>query len=228
MKLIGYCRVSTDAQSDNTSLADQRKKIESYCVAMGHELLEVFEEVYSGKNAKDRPIYQEALNAVLDRADGIIAAKLDRIGRNTRDVLALVEDTLQPNDKVLVLLDVQVDTSTMTGEMILTVMASIATLERKVIRERTQGGRKSKHAAGGFAYGSPAYGWKSNDDQELVKNPTEQEVIEIIRKHRKSGKSYAEIAKYLNKEGFPAKQGGEWSSGTVNVVYKRQCLSKLK
>jgi site-specific DNA recombinase len=64
MKLVGYIRVSTQDQADNTSLADQRKKIESYCVAMGHELIEVFEEVGSGKNTTDRPLFAQALEAV--------------------------------------------------------------------------------------------------------------------------------------------------------------------
>jgi site-specific DNA recombinase len=98
MKLVGYIRVSTQEQADNTSLADQRKKIKSYCTAMGHELVEVFEEVGSGKNTTDRPLFTQALEAVRYRADGIIAAKLDRVARNTRDVLELVEDVLQPEN----------------------------------------------------------------------------------------------------------------------------------
>lgn len=220
MKLIGYCRVSTDAQAENTSLGDQREKLEAYCKAMGHELLEVFEEVYSGKNAKDRPVYKAALNAVLERADGIISAKLDRIARNTRDVLELVEDTLQPSNKALVLLDLNVDTSSPMGKMILTVMAAVATLERSVITERTQGGRKSKAASGGYAYGAPAFGEDAHDGG-LDNNENEQAVIEVIRRHRKSGKSYGELADYLNKKGYPTKRGGKWSSSTVFNICKR-------
>ncbi|MFN5978070.1 MAG: recombinase family protein, partial [Pseudanabaena sp.] len=133
MKLVGYVRISSESQADNTSLVEQRKKIEAYCYAFGHELIAVFEEVGSGKDAKHRPQFQKALEMVRTDADGIIAAKLDRLARNTRDVLALVEDTLQPTNKALVLLDLQVDTSTPTGRMILTVMAAVATLERDVI-----------------------------------------------------------------------------------------------
>ena len=49
MKLVGYVRVSSESQSENTSLAERRKKIEAYCCAFGHELIAVFEEVGSGK-----------------------------------------------------------------------------------------------------------------------------------------------------------------------------------
>lgn len=124
-------RVSTQEQADNTSLADQRKEIKSYCIAMGHEL--VFEEVGSSKNTTDRPLFTKALEAFRYRADGIIAAKLDRVARNTRDVLELVEDVLQPENKALILLDLQVDTSTPMGTLILTVSMSKATQQNGVV-----------------------------------------------------------------------------------------------
>jgi site-specific DNA recombinase len=220
LKLIGYTRISTTGQIDNTSLQDQRNKLQAYCLAFGHELIEVFEEVESGKNAIDRPIFNMALERVAKDADGIIATKLDRIARNTRDVLALVEDVLQPQSKSLVLLDLQVDTSTPIGKMILTVMAAVASLERDTIIERTQGGRKAKSKGGGYAYGSPRFGMQSIKT-ELVSNDDEVEVINIIRRHRRSGKSYQSIANYLNDNNVKSKRGGKWHSETVSTVYKR-------
>jgi site-specific DNA recombinase len=221
MKLVGYVRVSSESQAENTSLVEQRKKIEAYCYAFGHELVQVFEEVGSGKNAVDRPQFSQALEMVRTEADGIISAKLDRLARNTRDVLALVEDVLQPQNKALVLLDLQVDTSSPTGRMILTVMAAVATLERDVINERTQGGRKAKADNGGYAYGSPQFG-KQSIDGDLVANTGELEIIKIIRKHRKSGKSYGAIANYLNDNNHPTKRGGKWAATTVMNIYQRQ------
>jgi site-specific DNA recombinase len=220
VKLVGYVRVSSESQAENTSLSEQRKKIEAYCYAFGHELLQVFEEVGSGKNAVDRPQFTAALEMVRTEADGIISAKLDRLARNTRDVLALVEDVLQPQNKALVLLDLQVDTSSPTGRMILTVMAAVATLERDTINERTQGGRKAKATNGGYAYGSPRFGTAAVEG-ELVTDSDESAVIEVIRKHRKSGKSYGSIADYLNTHNFKTKRGGVWAAQTVMNIYKR-------
>lgn len=217
MKLIGYVRVSTKNQEDNTSLADQEKRIKAYCEAFGHELINLYVEVGSGKNTKSREQFNLALEDVKTNADGIIAIKLDRIARNTRDVLALVEDVLQPANKALVLLDLQVDTSTPTGKMILTVMAAVATLERDTIKERMQNGRKAKNEEGGFAYGSPKFGERSVDG-ELIADDREQETINIIRKHHKSGKSRQSIADYLNKNNIPSKRGGQWSGTTVGRV----------
>jgi site-specific DNA recombinase len=108
MKLVGYVRVSTDGQEDNTSLASQQERIECYCKAFDHELVKVFVEVGSGKDMKNRPEFNKAMEMVKNDADGIVSLKLDRIARNCRDVLTLVEDVLQPNNKALVLLDLNV------------------------------------------------------------------------------------------------------------------------
>jgi site-specific DNA recombinase len=220
MKLVGYARVSSDSQADNTSIKSQIERIKAYCLAFGHELAQVFTEVASGKNADDRPEFQAALDMVRDHADGIVALKLDRIARNTRDVLALVEDTLQPANKALVLLDLNVDTSTPTGRMILTVMAAVAQLERDVINERTQTGRAAKASKGGYAYGAPKFGAKAVDG-ELVADEGEQAVIDVIRRHHKSGKSLRAIAEYLNAQGYKPKRGKQWSHTSVKVIIDR-------
>ena len=218
MKLVGYVRVSTDGQEDNTSLASQQERIECYCKAFNHELVKVFVEVGSGKDMQNRPEFNKAMEMVKNEADGIVSLKLDRIARNCRDVLVLVEDTLQPQNKALVLLDLNVDTSTPTGKMILTMMAAVAELERAQINERTQGGRKAKADKGGYAYGSPKFGQSSNDG-ELVENEDETKIIDIIRKHHKSGKKANQIAKYLNAQGIPTKRGKQWTQqGVINIL----------
>jgi site-specific DNA recombinase len=168
-----------------------------------------------------RPIFNQALDLLkAGAADGSIAAKLDRVARNTLDVLELFRDVLQPLDKALILLDLNVDTSTPTGKMVLTVMSGVAELERALIT-RTQTGRKNKAAKGGYAYGSPAFGMMSDENNELTLNLDEQEAIEIIRKHRKSGKSFDQIAQHLNGQGIQTKRGGMWLGRTVYNVYQK-------
>lgn len=220
MKLVGYVRVSSESQAENTSLTEQRHQIEAYCYAFGHELLQIFEEVGSGKNTTHRPQFQSALKLVSESADGIIAAKLDRLARNTRDVLALVDDVLQPQRKALILLDLQVDTTTPQGYMILTVMSAVAKLERDIINERTQGGRRAKADKGGYAYGAPAFGQKAVDG-ELIPDLEELDAIEAIRKHHKSGKSFGAIATWMNMNGYKTKYGSRWHANSVKRVVDR-------
>jgi DNA invertase Pin-like site-specific DNA recombinase len=219
--LVGYCRVSSEAQEENTSLDHQRRRIEAYCEAFDHELIEVFVEVGSGKDTEHRPQFQAAMEMVGTDADGIVALKLDRIARSCKDVLILVEDVLQPQNKALVLLDLNVDTSTPTGKMILTMMAAVAELERQQINERCQGGRKAKAQSGGYAYGSPRFGLKAIDG-ELVPVESEQEAISVIRRHRRSGKSFQKIADYLNAQGIQTKRGKQWNAMQIQRIVKRE------
>ena len=218
MRLVGYCRVSSESQAENTSLADQEKKIRAYCDALGHELIAVYAEVGSGKSAANRPKFQEAL-ASLAIADGVIATKLDRLARNCLDVLLLVE-RLKPRRKHLVLCDLNLDTSNPTGLAMLQMMGVVAELERSLINERCQSGKKAKAATGGYIGGHPKFG-EMTKDGELVSNSRELEIIQIIRRHHKSGKSLGAIAKFLNENGYPAKRGGAWSATSVKRVLDR-------
>jgi site-specific DNA recombinase len=183
--------------------------------------VEMFVEVGSGSTMDKRPEFQKAIAMMTcGEADGIIAIKLDRIGRNTRDILALVEDVLQPLDKALIVLDGNIDTSTPSGRLCLTMLAALAQMERETILERTKRGREVKHKAGGYAYGAPQIGQKA-ESGALVVDEAEQAIIEVIRKHRRAGKSPQAIADYLNENSFPTKRGGKWQHTTVRNVIKR-------
>jgi hypothetical protein len=59
------------------------------------------------------------------------------------------------------------------------------------------------------------------DGGELVTDADEQAVIDVIRRHRRSGKSYGAIAVYLNDKGYATKRGGNWGAQTVANVYQR-------
>jgi site-specific DNA recombinase len=221
MRLVGYTRVSSESQSENTSLNDQEKRISSYADAMGHELVHTFTEVGSGSKMDTRPEFQKAIEMLRSgEADGLIALKLDRIGRSTRDILELVEDVLQPLNKSLVLLGENIDTSTPSGRLCLTMLAALAQMEREVINERTKRGRQVKHDAGGYAFGAPQIGQKAVAG-ELVLDEQEQAIIEVIRRHRRAGKSPQAIADYLNINNYPTKRGGKWHHTTVRKVLDR-------
>ena len=221
MKLVGYTRVSTADQADNTSLEDQKTRILSYGVAMGHEVVNCFSEVASGKQTGNRPQFQAAIALLKSgAADGLIVAKLDRLGRNVRDILQFVDEVITPLGKSLVILDLQIDTSTPSGRMVLTMMGAMAEMERSIIRERVERGRQAKADRGGYAFGAPPIGLKAVEG-ELVPDELEQETIATIFRHRRSGKSPQKIADYLNAQNIPTKRGGNWHHSTVRKVLGR-------
>ena len=107
MKLIGYVRVSSEGQADNTSLEDQQEKITAYCIALNHELVGLYQDVQSGGKSDNRKGLQTAIADMLDgKADGLIVLKLDRLGRRANDVLTLIDKELQPNNKALIVIDI--------------------------------------------------------------------------------------------------------------------------
>ena len=93
--------------------------------------------------------------------------------------------------------------------------------EGYLVWERLERGRKAKAAQGGYAgYGSPAFGKKTIDGQ-LVDDPREQEVIDLIRRHHKSGKSLQQIADWLNQNEYKTKRGQQWRRISVKRVLDR-------
>ena len=87
--------------------------------------------------------------------------------------------------------------------------------------ERLERGRQAKAAQGGYAgYGSPAFGQKAIEG-ELVEDRKEQQIIELIRRHHKSGKSLQQIANWLNDNGYRTKRGQQWRRISVKRVLDR-------
>lgn len=87
--------------------------------------------------------------------------------------------------------------------------------------QRLEAGRQAKAAQGGYAgYGSPAFGERTVNG-ELVKDEKEQQIIELIRRHHKSGKSLQQVANWLNSNGYTTKRGQKWQRISVKRVLDR-------
>jgi DNA invertase Pin-like site-specific DNA recombinase len=93
--------------------------------------------------------------------------------------------------------------------------------QKREIWERLEQARRTKATQGGYAgYGSPAFGQQSIDG-ELTDNPDEQQIIELIRRHHKSGKSLQQVADWLNQNGYTTKRGQQWQRISVKRVLDR-------
>src|SRR3954471_11634226 len=118
MRVVGYVRVSTSEQGDSgAGLAAQRAAILTECKRRGWHLVEVIED--AGYSAKDmrRPGVQEALRVLAERdASALVVAKLDRLSRSMLDFTTMMSKA-QRQGWALVALDLGVDTSTPSGEM---------------------------------------------------------------------------------------------------------------
>lgn len=140
--LIGYARVSTDDQH----LDNQRSALR----AAGCQ--RIYEEKISGAK-RDRPELTRLLEH-LREGDVVVATRLDRLARSTRDLLELAEILNRANVGLRSLAEPWADTTTPAGKMVLTVFAGIAEFERALIAERTSTGRTAARK-NGVRFGRP-------------------------------------------------------------------------
>ena len=209
-RALGYVRVSTEEQgTSGAGLEAQRRAIRREAKHRGWTLIEIYEDVASGKNMKRRPGLDTAmLSLEAGEADLLVVSKLDRLSRSVSDFARFMEERARKNGWELVVLDLGVDTSTPTGEMFANMMVTLAQWERRIIGERTKDGLAAKRAAG-VRLGRPP----------VLPSST----VRRIRNLRSRGHSFAEIARRLNADDTPtAHPPSRWHPATVKKVLARR------
>jgi DNA invertase Pin-like site-specific DNA recombinase len=141
MARIGYARVSTIDQD----LEIQTAKLK----AEGCEIIR--SEKVSGGSRDGRAELATVIQ-FLRPGDELVVARLDRLGRDTRDVLNIIHDCEQSGAFVTVL-DPHVTTRGEMGQMVLTVLGMVAQMERRFIKERQREGIAKAKAQGVYKGG---------------------------------------------------------------------------
>ena len=140
--LIGYARVS---KADGSQVHDLQRDA---LIRAGVEADNVYEDSASGK-IDDRPGLAACLKA-LRPGDTLVVWKLDRLGRDLRHLVNLVDDLTKRNVglKVLAGEGASIDTSTANGRLVFGIFAALAEFERALIIERTKAGLAAARARG--------------------------------------------------------------------------------
>ena len=182
-RVFGYARVSTYYQKVySTSLKAQRAKIEKYCNVNNLKLQYLYADpAKSGKNIKNRPAMQ-ALLANIKEGDIYIFTSISRLGRATADNIHIF-DVLYNAKCKLVILDLQIDTTTIMGETMFQISSVISQTERKLISQRTSEVMQYMSQKRTLRT-KPPFGYKIiviDERKKMVENPKEQEVIAYVK-----------------------------------------------
>ena len=225
LRLVMLLRVSTAGQLDGYGLEAQEKDCRRWVRTAGPALGGVrivrvcTDGGVTGKAGDDeRPGLSEALQMLAaGEADGVLAPNLDRVARELTQQEAILSVIWAHGARAFTadrgehLPD---DEDDPMRTFVRQVMGAAAQLERGLIAKRLRNGRKTKAAAGGYAYGAPAYGQRA-EEKALTVDSAEAEVLEQMRAWQEEGVSIRGICERLNSAGIPSKRGGKWHPTTV-------------
>lgn len=216
---VGYVRVSTDMQvQEGQSIETQEQLIHDYCGRNQLRFLKLYaDEAKSGRNM-ERPQLQLMLEE-LEPGMVVVASALSRISRSVKDFLQIV-DKIKEKRASLVLLDLNVDTSTASGEFMMNVMAAVSQFERKQTAERISAVMTNMSREGRLR-SKPRYGYTLVDGVP-VPIPEEQAVIEMIRAMIAADNkiAVAEIVRRLEKEEVKIRKSQRIYHNTISKIIK--------
>lgn len=216
MKAALYTRVSTEEQSlEGYSLDAQRELLLNYCAAEDWEVFNIYtDDGYSGTNTK-RPAYSLMMDEI-DEWDVMVVLKMDRIHRNSRNFMAMM-DELNKKGKKFVSSTESLDTNHALGRFVVDMMQRIAQLESEQIGERTYVGMKEKAETMNNTEGesrtlgfNPPFGYDL-DKGVLLSVPEELSVAREIFMEYLNGSTMDSIAYMLNRRGQLTKRGNPWN-----------------
>ena len=181
-----YTRVSLIIQKDkklageSISLDHQDYQIKEYCEKNNITIVEKFVDASkSGKNIEDRPALCDMLNKLKTRKNMVvICSQVSRLSRNAEDLLK-INRKIQKRQATLIILDLPLDPGSLQGEMLLGIMGTIVTLERKANNQKISESMLVASREGKLIK-CPKFGY-SVVNKEYVENPEEQKIISYIK-----------------------------------------------
>ncbi|SKA72303.1 recombinase family protein [Enterovibrio nigricans] len=137
MRVFGYARVSTSQQSLDVQVKSLKTK--------GVQAHRIFTDKESGIHVNREGL--EMLRLKVEEGDIILVTKLDRLGRDTADMIQLIKE-FDAMGVAIRFIDDGISTDGTMGKMVVTILSAVAQAERLRILERTNEGREEARAKG--------------------------------------------------------------------------------
>ncbi|ALP36039.1 serine recombinase [Paenibacillus sp. IHB B 3084] len=221
-KVAAYCRVSTDSEEQKESYTNQVNYYTQYIQNnLEWEMADIYaDEGITGTNTKNRTHFnrmiQDARNGKLDL---ILVKSISRFARNTLDLLKYVRELKSLGVAVFFERE-NINTLDTTGEVLLTILSSLAQDESRNISENSRWGILRGFQNGKvFCNTTRFLGYDKDEHGELVINEPEAEIVRRIYEEYLDGKSYQAIARGLMRDHIKTVTGGDtWWDSSITLI----------
>ncbi len=225
-RVAAYARVSTDHEEQVTSYKAQINYYTKYIKERADwEFAGMYtDEGISGTSTKHREGFKRMIaDALNGKIDLIISKSVSRFARNTVDSLSTIRK-LKENKVECYFEKENIWTFDAKGELLLTIMASLAQEESRSISENCTWGHRKRFADGKFSIPfSHFLGYDRGPDGNLVVNPEQAKLVRRIYGMFLGGMSINYIANKLTSEGIPTPSySKKWNSSCIGSILSNE------
>lgn len=225
-KVAGYARVSTELEEQQSSYEAQVSYCTDYIKGRDDwEFVKVYtDEGISATSTKHREGFQQMVaDALAGRIDLIVTKSVSRFARNTVDSLSTIRELKEHGTEVYFEKE-NIWTFDSKGELLLTIMSSLAQEESRSISKNVRWGQRKKISDGKFSLNYKHFlGYDKGPDGGLVINEAQAEIVRRIYGDFLAGMSPYAIARKLTEDGIPSPAGKpKWNDLTIKRVLSNE------
>lgn len=226
LRVAAYCRVSTDSDEQATSYEAQ---VEHYTEYIKKNPEWEFAGIYaddgiSGTNTKNREAFKRMIeDCEAGTIDMIITKSISRFARNTLDCLKYIRQLKEKNIPVFFEKEA-INTMDAKGEVLLTIMASLAQQESQSLSQNVKLGLQFRYQNGQVQVNHNRFlGYTKDEEGNLVIDPEQAEVVKRIYREYLEGYSMDKIAAGLEADGILTGAGNpRWHTSTINKILRNE------
>ena len=225
LRVAAYCRVSTNSADQLHSYAAQiRAYTEMITARPDWELVDIYaDEGLTGTRMDKRDEFNRMISDChKGKIDKIIVKAISRFARNAKDCLVILRE-LQAINVYVQFEDDNIDTGTLTSEMMVSVFSALAQQESISISQNLRMSYQRRMQKGEFLTANPPLGYKLKDGCQLEVDPESAETVRWIFQTYLDGKSSLEIANMLMEKGILTSDGSpKWYSSSVRYILSNE------
>lgn len=226
LRVAAYCRVSTDTEEQATSYDAQIQHYREYIISKPEwELVDIYaDEGISATNTKKREEFNRMIeDCKLGRIDLVITKSISRFARNTVDCLNYIRELKEMNIPVFFEKE-SINTMDAKGEVLLTIMASLAQQESESLSKNVKLGMQYRFQQGKIMVNTSCFlGYDKDENGNLVINPKQAEIVKRIYREYLEGKSILAICRGLERDKIRTARGNpRWHDSSVRKILENE------